>query len=616
MSAKNDLVVKMGLQTNEFATDLKGAQEQIKSLQQSIKNAEGFVQNLGGKMLSAAKSFAGWAGAGLAAKEGLEKFLRAGQTTSDWLDRNMASWSGLFDEFFRSLNNGTVTGFLSNMGAVKKAIQEATIAADAFADAKASMNVLSIAYDVKQRQLLEELKRNKNNPEIVKRVQGKLRQLEEDRKNTLSGVVGQKQTSFETLLNSTMIQPMAAGLRQLGDFSLKRIMELKPTTLSEFGKLMEAEALGTFESALSEAKKIAESTVGTRQTYQYDIHGNRILGYEKYDKKVLSDKEISSFSERWGFSIADIIYYSELVDKTRDALRNSASELYALQKSQFEFNERNTEVFNMGASGGGGSSAVSYAEGSLGWYDKQIAEKKKELLAVTDSAIINDISRVIEQLEYARKRLLFESRNTAPNAGALGFAIAPLQGGVTPIDKSSLMMPTTPSALQEMATINPYEGAISGLSAVADMMSTINGLTNDGTQAWLNYASNVITAMRSLMTALQAVGIGQATANAASAGPFGWMQIPIAIASVIAAFASAPKFAYGGIVGGSSYSGDKVLARVNSGEMILNHAQQANLWHKLNGASAGAVGQVEFKIKGSELVGVINNYSSRRAHIL
>lgn len=41
--------------------------------------------------------------------------------------------------------------------------------------------------------------------------------------------------------------------------------------------------------------------------------------------------------------------------------------------------------------------------------------------------------------------------------------------------------------------------------------------------------------------------------------------------------ASAGAFANGGIVPGSSYSGDKLTARVNSGELILNEAQQGTL---------------------------------------
>jgi hypothetical protein len=41
---------------------------------------------------------------------------------------------------------------------------------------------------------------------------------------------------------------------------------------------------------------------------------------------------------------------------------------------------------------------------------------------------------------------------------------------------------------------------------------------------------------------------------------------------------NAPKHSNGGIVGGTSYYGDKMIARVNSGEMILNPIQQYGLF--------------------------------------
>jgi hypothetical protein len=43
-----------------------------------------------------------------------------------------------------------------------------------------------------------------------------------------------------------------------------------------------------------------------------------------------------------------------------------------------------------------------------------------------------------------------------------------------------------------------------------------------------------------------------------------------------------PRFAQGGIVGGNSKTGDKILARVNSGELILNEKQQRNLDNQLD----------------------------------
>ena len=110
-------------------------------------------------------------------------------------------------------------------------------------------------------------------------------------------------------------------------------------------------------------------------------------------------------------------------------------------------------------------------------------------------------------------------------------------------------------------------------------------------------------------------------------------------------------FATGGIVPGSQRQGDKVLVRVNSGEMILNQAQQARLFAIANGAAlygeAGQVGvgrnygagvtmnveqlkglmadgaalaklDVRMKVKGRDLVGVVANetrQNRRRSNI-
>lgn len=90
-----------------------------------------------------------------------------------------------------------------------------------------------------------------------------------------------------------------------------------------------------------------------------------------------------------------------------------------------------------------------------------------------------------------------------------------------------------------------------------------------------------------------ASSIAQVVADAAKAG---WpAMIPIligGIATVIAAIASAKSamsgYAEGGIIPGTSYSGDKVQARVNSGEMVLTTEQQKQLFDIANGrGSAG-----------------------------
>ena len=80
-----------------------------------------------------------------------------------------------------------------------------------------------------------------------------------------------------------------------------------------------------------------------------------------------------------------------------------------------------------------------------------------------------------------------------------------------------------------------------------------------------------------------------------------------AIASAIAAFASIPRFEKGGIVGGNSPEGDKILARLNSGEMVLNKDQQGTLYGLLNNRKQQVSVSGEFRVRGRDLMAVIDS---------
>lgn len=120
-------------------------------------------------------------------------------------------------------------------------------------------------------------------------------------------------------------------------------------------------------------------------------------------------------------------------------------------------------------------------------------------------------------------------------------------------------------------------------------------------------------------TAAEAIAAG--TNSAASIPMVGWAVALAAGAALLAmllgAMKSAKGFAGGGILGGNSFHGDKMLARVNSGEMILNPKQQANLFKMLDSGKTNDAtgGQVEFKINGTQLVGVLNNINRKNSNI-
>ena len=111
-----------------------------------------------------------------------------------------------------------------------------------------------------------------------------------------------------------------------------------------------------------------------------------------------------------------------------------------------------------------------------------------------------------------------------------------------------------------------------------------------------------------------ALGFAQAAASPATgaAGVFGWIAAATAgvatMVSTIAAIKSATSGSYasGGIIPGNSFSGDNLTANVNSGELILNRAQQGAIAGQLEGNPMGNM-QLETRISGTDMLIFLNN---------
>lgn len=137
-------------------------------------------------------------------------------------------------------------------------------------------------------------------------------------------------------------------------------------------------------------------------------------------------------------------------------------------------------------------------------------------------------------------------------------------------------------------------GAVNGFISLAEGVQSIVELIQMLTTATTAHAAasavdaTATAGEAAAATANTAAKSGEAIANATASGakmpfPLNLVAIAAGVAAVVAALAMVSGFATGGVVGGTSTSGDKKFARVNSGEMILNKFQQARLFGMING---------------------------------
>ena len=151
---------------------------------------------------------------------------------------------------------------------------------------------------------------------------------------------------------------------------------------------------------------------------------------------------------------------------------------------------------------------------------------------------------------------------------------------------------------------SPEEHATKIVAAKAAEVAANEIATESEIQASRRKTESAAAEMAAKSTAAYA-GIPFAGAGLAAA------QIAAMTAMIQTAASMVPKFAQGGIITGGSTSGDKILARVNAGEMILNQRQQSNLFKAINSGNIGGAkslsSTVTTRVRAKDLILAINN---------
>ncbi|WP_348725284.1 hypothetical protein [Parabacteroides goldsteinii] len=597
-----DLITRLILNTQQFDQNIGKSSKQIQGFQQKI---QGFSSGA----ISAFTKFAGGIGLAISAGEALNKMMRSNQTTSDMFDNNMNAARDSVDAFFRSLTTGDWSVFSNGIIAAFTNLKELSALMDELADKKLSLSYIK-AEDLKEIEQYETVAKDTN------------KSLDERKMAAEKMAMAVKHLSKET---ADYIKSSEEGLAKT--YKANYGVDVDRETLDYFFKHTNK----SDSSVLSEIEKYKKERVAIEQKYTTTTTVPSSFGATTISTLSKQGKEALQQYDKQNEFIRTQSVLLEEVDDKRVATLNALKEQYDMEREIYSLQKRTDETSrSVNTSGRSTKKESIIPEGSLAELDKQLAEWRKMFNEATTLEARLAADKMVKEISQQKAHLNVEvkygeasdlkelvNKQKIPTLSVKGKNVKEdIKSGaldIKPIDNSAIE--------------SNYSYADS-LNAIGSIMGSVTNLTNEGAAAWISWGANILTAIAAAIPAIATLTVtkkAEATANSEAAVtgamssvasiPFvGWIMALAAGASVIAAMASIPKFAGGGIFSGNSFIGDNMIARVNSGEMILNNRQQKNLFNLLDGkggASSLNGGTVKFKIEGKELVGVLNAQASK-----
>lgn len=152
-----------------------------------------------------------------------------------------------------------------------------------------------------------------------------------------------------------------------------------------------------------------------------------------------------------------------------------------------------------------------------------------------------------------------------------------------------------------------------GIQTVSGMMSSVAQMTDDET---VNIMAIIGQAVANV-----ALGFSKALAQNGKLGVWEWIAAAAAGLATMVSVQNTIKsqtsgYAEGGVITGPYSSGDRMIARVNAGEMILNKRQQSNLFNAIDenrlggGNSNNTISLQSVKVRGADLYLTMKNYEN------
>ncbi|UYU56556.1 hypothetical protein KQP61_20730 [Bacteroides faecis] len=595
----SDIVTRLLLKTNDFDANLNKSKKNVNGFQSDIAKMSG-VAVLG------VMKFAGVLGIAVTASEGFNKVMNSSQTLGDEYARTMDGLKGGVDQFFYSIGSGDWTPFMNGLSETIRLAWEAYNAMDQLGNTKMSFSY----FDAKNQAIVQEqitILKDKDSTEEQKKAARKL--LDKTLKDQ-DEIVGQYKRRSNNAVQAMVKAAIGLDGVDVSGIDIDKVLKLD---VSSAGDEQKAQLAKQYKDFVDEYDRLKAKFT----TYETVGSGMNVHTVATTDAKALGEA-ISPMLAKYQDAIQ---YNAILVKKSDEWLQNLINVSAAAEAAGRNLSSMTKAANRASQSGTGGNPPKEKPkEGSIAWYDSEISDLNKKLIAETDmqaratiQATINELEQKKVKLKFVVDQEAFKIAHGEMKDGALPIPIKPTYDKVPTHGKNGkdFKLPKhDPLFKKEDIDLNQeYAESLANISGVVGSMS---GLFDDNTASVLQWGVSFLSTVgQAIPKILEMSGVKQADtivtnenttaelANGASkvisahAGiPFVGIALGLAgVAAIIAAMSSMPKYATGGIVPGTSFTGDKVPALLNSGEMILNGSQQSNLFRMLNSGLYGSLSQ-------------------------
>lgn len=605
-----DLVTRLLLQNADFDRQLKESKKQVENFEKGI-NA----------MKSSLGAVAATFGLAMGANEAFNRVISSSQTLGDKYASTMESVKRVTEEFFYAVGSGDLSTFTGGLRDLIDLAKEAYNAMDQLGN----VNISSSYFDAKYGAAMAEAKlQAKNKTSTTEDREAGFAKWEQALSDQAGANDAKLKALMDAILTTVKSQAGYAGLNiNFKDVENALAIDLATPERRASLKEMYSGQLNDFNKAYAEI--VRRNSVTTQQS-----------GFGGMSQ-VTDWSKVNAEAKPLLATYKDAIIVNTLLNKATDEQLQQIASLGAQYANveraqadlQREYYESLAEFRNSKKSGSTTASNSSpakaiYGEGSLGYLNQQLSDLQKQYTSATETSTRMAILSAIDSVNKDKKAI------------ELGAEL----GNLKPLD-SSMQKPKGKNVTDDLKNgnikvkgVDPKEVStnldyVDSISQIGHAMAVVTSIADEGAASWINYGTQVVSSIASAIPQIAAltvaqkaqasanaeVGVTGAIASVASIPIVGWIMAAAAAASVISAMAAIPKFAGGGIVPGSSYYGDRVPAMLNSGEMVLNASQQANLFRMIEGGGGAGQMQAKVTVEGDKLAVLIDRVNAKRRRV-